>query len=80
MITEISAAELEAQFFEVMKRVCQGESFAITTEGNRVAEIRPNKAHSGDKDTLEVLQELCSARFAGASDETVRAWLHEDQK
>jgi hypothetical protein len=35
MPIEITYANLEARFFEIMKRVCQGERFTITRAGIR---------------------------------------------
>ena len=65
MFAEITGDELKARFFEIMKRVCQGESFTIAVEGRTVAEIRPSAKHGPDEETTKVLEELCSPRFEG---------------
>ena len=77
MLTEISLEDLKARYLEIIKRVCQGESFAITMEGKHVAEMRPHAARCGDEETLKVLEELCSPRFEGATDEVIRERLGE---
>jgi prevent-host-death family protein len=79
MFAEITGDELKARFFEIMKRVSQGESFTIAVEGRTVAEIRPSAKHGPDEETTKVLEELCSPRFEGASDEAIRQWLGEGQ-
>src|ERR1035437_7117155 len=66
MSIEIDIGEMEARYFEILKRVCLGECFTVTVEGREVAEIRPNAAGCGDEETLKVLEELCSPRFQGA--------------
>jgi antitoxin (DNA-binding transcriptional repressor) of toxin-antitoxin stability system len=78
MYTEISIGEMEAQYFEILKRVCLGESFIITVDGRQVAEIRPHAASCGNEETAKVLEELCSPRFDGATDEAIREWLGEE--
>jgi antitoxin (DNA-binding transcriptional repressor) of toxin-antitoxin stability system len=60
-----------------MKRVCQGESFIITVDGRQVAEVRPSHRGGADAETVKVLEDLCSPRFEGASDEVIREWLGE---
>jgi antitoxin (DNA-binding transcriptional repressor) of toxin-antitoxin stability system len=77
MPIEITFAELEAHYFEILKRVCQGESFTVTIDGRPVAEIRPSHRGGADAETLKVFEELCSPRFDGASDEAIREWLGE---
>lgn len=77
MPTEIGLEGLKARYFEIIKHVCQGESFAITIEGKQVAEMRPHAARCGDEETLKVLEELCSPRFEGATDEAIRERLGE---
>ncbi len=79
MPTEISSEELQARFFEIMKRVCQGESFRITVDGRQVAEVRPSHRGGFDAETVKVLDELCSPRFEGASDEAIQEWLGEGE-
>jgi antitoxin (DNA-binding transcriptional repressor) of toxin-antitoxin stability system len=80
MPIEITLTEVEARYFEILKRVCQGESFTVTVDGRRVAEIRPSHRGGADKETVKVLEELCSPRFEGASDETIREWLREERQ
>ncbi|MDR3772242.1 MAG: hypothetical protein P4L26_02775 [Terracidiphilus sp.] len=75
MANVIDAGELEAQYFEILKRVGLGESFMIAVEGRPVAELRPATAES-----LEVLEQLCSSRFKGATDDAVREFLGEEQR
>lgn len=77
MPIEIASEELEARYFEILKRVCLGESFTITVDGKAVAEIRPHAASCPDEETAKVLEELCSAKFKGATDEAIREWLGE---
>lgn len=77
MSSEITYEEFEAKYFEVLKRVCQGESFTIIVDGRQVGEIRPHPANNGDGETVRIFEELCSPRFAGASDEAIREWLGE---
>ena len=69
MSSQITSEGLEARYFEILKRVCQGESFTITVDGKQVAEINPS--HRGVEDA----EELCSSRFEGASDGAIREWL-----
>ena len=80
MSIEIDIGEMEARYFEILKRVCLGECFTVTVEGREVAEIRPNAAGCGDEETLKVLEELCSPRFQGAPDEAIREWLGEGRQ
>jgi len=75
--TNIGAEELEAQYFEILKRVCQGESFTIVAEGRPLAEIRPSAKRGRNKKAAKVFGELASPRFAGASDDAIRKWLGE---
>jgi|CZKF01.1.fsa_nt_gi antitoxin (DNA-binding transcriptional repressor) of toxin-antitoxin stability system len=77
MPIEITFEDLEAHYFETLKRVCQGESFTVTVDGRQVAEIRPSHCGGADEETVKILEELCSPRFEGASDETIREWLGE---
>jgi len=77
MPSEISLTELEAHYFEILKRVCQGENFTVTIDGRQVAEIPPSHRGGADEETVKILEELCSARFKDASDETIREWLGE---
>lgn len=77
MSTEISFADLDSQFFEVMKRVCRGESFVILVDRKQVAELRPHAAGCADEEAAKVLEELSSPRFEGAQDKVVREWLGE---
>lgn len=80
MSSEITYAELEACYFEFLKRVCQGESFTVTVDGRQVAEIRPSHRGGADEETVKILEELCSPRFEGASDEAIREWLGEEPR
>jgi antitoxin (DNA-binding transcriptional repressor) of toxin-antitoxin stability system len=75
--TKISFEELEAQYFEILRRVCQGESFTIVAEGRPLAEIRPSAKRGRDKRAAKAFSELASPRFAGASDDAIREWLGE---
>lgn len=77
MPAEISSTELESRFFEMLKLVCQGESLTITVDGRRVAELRPSHGGGPDAQAVKVLEELCSPRFEGASDEAIKGWLGE---
>ncbi len=77
MSSEITFTELEARYFEILKRVCQGDSFTVTIDGKQVAEIRPSHHGGADEETVKILEEICSPRFDGASDETIREWLGE---
>ena len=77
MSTEISVGEMEARYFEILKRVCLGESFTITVDGRQVAEILPSHRGGADAETINVFEELCSPRFDGAPDEAIREWLGE---
>ena len=79
MSVEITGEELEARFFEILKRVCRGESFTIVVEGRAVAELRPSAKHGPNEEIAKVLEELGSPRFEGSSDETIREWLGEGQ-
>jgi antitoxin (DNA-binding transcriptional repressor) of toxin-antitoxin stability system len=80
MPIEITFTELEAYYFETLKRVCQGESFTITIDGRQVAEIRPHAASCGNEETIKIFEELCSPRFEGASDDAIRDWLGEGMR
>ena len=77
MSVEIAEEELKAKFFEIMARVCRGESFIISVEGKAVAELRPSAKCGLNEEAAKVLEELCSPRFEGASDEAIREWLGE---
>jgi antitoxin (DNA-binding transcriptional repressor) of toxin-antitoxin stability system len=79
MSVEITGEDLEARFFEILKQVCRGESYTIVVEGRAVAELRPSAKHGTSERIAKVLEELCSPRFEGASDETIREWLGEGQ-
>ena len=79
MSAEITGDELKTRFFKIMKRVSQGESFTIAVEGRAAAEIRPSAKLGPDEETAKVLEELCSPRFDGASDDAIREWLGEGQ-
>jgi len=78
MSAEITEDELKAWFFEILKRVCRGGSFTIVEEGRAIAELRPSAKRGPDEEAAKVLEELCSPRFEGASDEAIRKWLGED--
>jgi len=81
MPTEISAADLETQFFEIMKRVRQGECFTITVDGEAVAELRPAaKKHSAEEVAAAVEALLKMPRVEGISGETVREWIEEGRE
>ena len=41
MATEITFEELEANYFDFMRRVCLGESFTIARDGSAVAILHP---------------------------------------
>jgi antitoxin (DNA-binding transcriptional repressor) of toxin-antitoxin stability system len=77
MATEITFEELEAHYFDFMRRVCLGESFTITLDGSAVALLRPVPGAGCDEEAARVFEELGSPRFAGASDDTIREWLGE---
>jgi len=77
MTTEIAVEELETRYFEIMKQVCQGESFTVAVDGRAVAEIRPRVSAVGKEDMIKVLEELCTGKLAGASDAAIREWLGE---
>ncbi len=79
MSTEITEEEIAARFFEIVNRAYKGESFTIVVEGKAVAELRPSAKHVHNEETAKVLEELCSPRFEGASDEAIREWLGEGQ-
>jgi antitoxin (DNA-binding transcriptional repressor) of toxin-antitoxin stability system len=75
MSSQITSEGLEARYFEILKRVCQGESFTITVDGKQVAEINPSHRGVEDAEAVKVFEELCSSRFEGASDGAIREWL-----
>ncbi|MGA2831729.1 MAG: hypothetical protein ABSE55_01535 [Terracidiphilus sp.] len=77
MSCEITREELGARYFEIMKRVCQGENFTITVDGRQVAEIQPSHCGVEDVEAVKVFEKLCSSRFEGASDEAIRERLEE---
>jgi antitoxin (DNA-binding transcriptional repressor) of toxin-antitoxin stability system len=78
--SEITSEELGARYFEIMKRVCQGENFTITIDGREMAEIRPSHRGVEDVEAVKVFGELCSSKFEGASDETIQERLEEGQQ
>jgi antitoxin (DNA-binding transcriptional repressor) of toxin-antitoxin stability system len=80
MSSKITSAELEARYFEILKRVCQGESFLVNVDGRRVAKIRPSHRGGADAESIIVFEELCSPRFEDASDEAIREWLGEEPR
>ena len=80
MSSEITSVELGARYFEIMKRVCEGESFTITVDGRQMAEIRPSHRGVEDVEAVKVFEELCSSKFEGASDEAIRERLEEGQQ
>ena len=45
-ITEIAASEAKAKFSELLERTRNGEGFAITLHGERVAKLIPAKGRS----------------------------------
>jgi prevent-host-death family protein len=77
---EISLEELGAHYFEILKRVCQGESLTIVANGRPLAEILPSAKKDWNKKAVEVLDELSFPRFANASDDAIREWLGESAR
>jgi antitoxin (DNA-binding transcriptional repressor) of toxin-antitoxin stability system len=77
MPTNIGVEELESQYFEILKRVCQGESFTVVADGRALAEIRPSAKRRRSKETIKIFEELSSPRYASASDDEIRELLGE---
>ena len=77
MPTQIVVGELEEQYFEIVKRVCQGESFTIVVEGRPLPELCPSAKRGCSKETIRIFDELSSPRFASASDDEIRELLGE---
>ena len=77
MATEITFEELEANYFDFMRRVCLGESFTIARDGSAVAILHPIPGAGRNEEAAKVFEELDSPRFAGASDDAIREWLGE---
>ncbi len=58
MVTDIAVREWEARFFEVMKRVCLGESFVITSEeGQAIANLRRRPGSGIDEESAKIFEE-----------------------
>lgn len=77
MSTEITHEELEAHYFDFMRRVCLGESFTILLDGSPAAILRPTQGAKRKKKAAKILGELSTPRFDGASDEAICEWLGE---
>ncbi len=81
MSSEISAADLEVEFFEILKRVKQGESFTITLNGEAVAEICPAPKRRSKEEVAAAVEALRNLpQVEGISGETVREWIEEGRR
>ena len=81
MCSEISAAELEERFFEILKLVMQGESITITLDGEAVAEIRPAPKKRSKQVVAAAVEALRNMQqVEGISGETVREWIEEGRE
>jgi antitoxin (DNA-binding transcriptional repressor) of toxin-antitoxin stability system len=81
MIVEISFADAEAQFFEIVDRAGRGEQFRIILDGKPVAEIVPTTRHKSEEQVAQAVEELLKMpKIEGVSGDTVLEWIREGRK
>lgn len=81
MSTEIDIDAMEARYFEILRRVCQGEGFTITVDGEAVAEVVPVAKRRSSEEVAAAVEGLLNMpRIEGISGETVREWIQEGRR
>jgi antitoxin (DNA-binding transcriptional repressor) of toxin-antitoxin stability system len=81
MIVEISFANVQVQFFEILGRVAQGEQFRVILDGKPVADIVPSASQkSAERIALAVEALRKMPKIEGVSGDTVLEWIREGRQ